>query len=96
MFRSSAPTRHRMANCAPPGFRTRRVAFFESNLSLPLFFESWPAAIDFYILAGILRLGQKYQIDPLRKHALVHLSERTPPPSISSAAPNNGNPFHPF
>ncbi|KAJ7756571.1 hypothetical protein B0H16DRAFT_1538427 [Mycena metata] len=40
------------------------------------FFEAWPTRAEFPIVAGILRLSQKYQVDPLRKRALVHLSER--------------------
>ncbi|KAJ7018912.1 hypothetical protein C8F04DRAFT_357957 [Mycena alexandri] len=42
------------------------------------FFEAWPTRAEFPVVAGILRLSQKYQVDPLRKRALVHLSERCP------------------
>ncbi|KAJ6452661.1 hypothetical protein C8R45DRAFT_1040501 [Mycena sanguinolenta] len=42
------------------------------------YFEPWPARLDFDVVAGVLRLSQKYQLDPLRKRALVHLSRRYP------------------
>ncbi|KAJ7184938.1 hypothetical protein C8R46DRAFT_468554, partial [Mycena filopes] len=40
------------------------------------FFEPWPSTLEFRVVAGILRLSQKYQVDPLWKRALIHLSER--------------------
>ncbi|KAJ7184932.1 hypothetical protein C8R46DRAFT_1300551 [Mycena filopes] len=40
------------------------------------FFEPWPSTPKFPVVAGILRLSQKYQVDPLWKRALIHLSER--------------------
>ncbi|KAJ7436345.1 hypothetical protein FB451DRAFT_193172 [Mycena latifolia] len=42
------------------------------------FFEPWPAPADFPVVAGVLRLSQKYQVDPLKKRGLLHLSERCP------------------
>ncbi|KAJ7254748.1 hypothetical protein C8J57DRAFT_1346569 [Mycena rebaudengoi] len=42
------------------------------------FFESYPAEVAFPIIAGVLRLTKKYQVDPLRNRALHHLSERYP------------------
>ncbi|KAJ6550509.1 hypothetical protein B0H10DRAFT_2084607, partial [Mycena sp. CBHHK59/15] len=42
------------------------------------FFESYPAKTDFDAIFGILRLGQKYQVEPLRKRPLVHLSSAHP------------------
>jgi hypothetical protein len=42
------------------------------------FFEPYPSKVDFDILTGVLRLGHQYQVDPLRKRALVYLSERIP------------------
>ncbi|KAJ6452660.1 hypothetical protein C8R45DRAFT_1223452 [Mycena sanguinolenta] len=42
------------------------------------YFEQWPARVSFDIVAGILRLSQKYQVEPLKKRALVHLSRRYP------------------
>ncbi|KAJ6503063.1 hypothetical protein DFH09DRAFT_1375561 [Mycena vulgaris] len=44
--------------------------------SIPSFFEAWPAEVDFTVVAGILRLSQKYHVDPLKKRALLHFSER--------------------
>ncbi|KAJ7026095.1 hypothetical protein C8F04DRAFT_1126082 [Mycena alexandri] len=40
------------------------------------FFDAGPNRAEFPVVAGILRLSQKYQVDPLRKRALVHFSER--------------------
>ncbi|KAJ7242952.1 hypothetical protein C8J57DRAFT_65079 [Mycena rebaudengoi] len=42
------------------------------------FFDAWPSIVEFDIVAGILRLSHKYQVDPLKKRALQHLSERCP------------------
>ncbi|KAJ7669779.1 hypothetical protein B0H17DRAFT_949103 [Mycena rosella] len=42
------------------------------------FFEAWPSDVDFHIISGVLRLSQKYQVDPLKKRALRHISERCP------------------
>ncbi|KAJ7254785.1 hypothetical protein C8J57DRAFT_1346616 [Mycena rebaudengoi] len=42
------------------------------------FFEPFPAEVDFPTVSGVLRLSNKYQVDPLRKHALRHLSEHYP------------------
>ncbi|KAK7050684.1 BTB domain-containing protein [Favolaschia claudopus] len=42
------------------------------------FFESWPADVDYSVMSGILRLSHKYQVEPLRKRALIHLSKRFP------------------
>ncbi|KAJ7645854.1 hypothetical protein B0H17DRAFT_1215832 [Mycena rosella] len=41
-------------------------------------FDAWPAHVDFHVVAGVLRLSQKYQVEPLKKRALVHLTERFP------------------
>ncbi|KAJ7733565.1 hypothetical protein DFH07DRAFT_894182 [Mycena maculata] len=38
------------------------------------FFMPYPAPTEFRILAGILRLSHKYEVDYLRRRALVHLS----------------------
>ncbi|KAJ7184903.1 hypothetical protein C8R46DRAFT_938879 [Mycena filopes] len=43
------------------------------------FFEAWPVLEEFSTFAAILRLSQKYQVDPLRARALMHLSERCAP-----------------
>ncbi|KAF8144682.1 hypothetical protein K438DRAFT_2029083 [Mycena galopus ATCC 62051] len=42
------------------------------------YFEPWPAEHGFHVVAGVLRLSQKYQVVPLRIRALVHLSRRYP------------------
>ncbi len=42
------------------------------------FFEAFPAATTFPILAGVLRMSHKYEVDELRKRALVHLSSCYP------------------
>ncbi|KAJ7652785.1 hypothetical protein DFH06DRAFT_1093814 [Mycena polygramma] len=42
------------------------------------FFGAVPAMTTFPILAGILRMSHKYEVDGLRKRALVHLSTRHP------------------
>ncbi|KAJ7239963.1 hypothetical protein B0H12DRAFT_1056471, partial [Mycena haematopus] len=42
------------------------------------YFASWPTIIDFEIVAGVLRMSQKYQVAPLRKRALEHISRRYP------------------
>ncbi|KAJ6630402.1 hypothetical protein B0H10DRAFT_1939161 [Mycena sp. CBHHK59/15] len=44
-------------------------AIFDSG-----FFEPYPAQTEFSIVAGNLRLSNKYQVDYLRRRALVHLS----------------------
>ncbi|KAJ7132675.1 hypothetical protein C8R46DRAFT_1015497 [Mycena filopes] len=55
------------------------VTFFLKAIFHYDFFEPWPVRGDFPILAAILRLSQKYQVEPLRRRALVHLSERCAP-----------------
>ncbi|KAJ7018711.1 hypothetical protein C8F04DRAFT_364893 [Mycena alexandri] len=42
------------------------------------FFESVPAKTSFDIIAGVLRMSHKYEVDVLRKRALIHLSSRYP------------------
>ncbi|KAJ7267139.1 hypothetical protein C8J57DRAFT_1067981 [Mycena rebaudengoi] len=42
------------------------------------FFEPYPADAEFEVVSGVLRLSQKYQVDHLRKRALLHLSARFP------------------
>ncbi|KAJ7101452.1 hypothetical protein B0H15DRAFT_876493 [Mycena belliarum] len=42
------------------------------------FFEPWPAKTTYPILAGVLRMSHKYEVDALRKRALVHLSSFHP------------------
>ncbi|KAF8143254.1 hypothetical protein K438DRAFT_1633956 [Mycena galopus ATCC 62051] len=42
------------------------------------FFLPYPAKTDFATMAGIIRLSSKYQVESLRKRALVHLSSAFP------------------
>ncbi|KAJ7034242.1 hypothetical protein C8F04DRAFT_1183530 [Mycena alexandri] len=42
------------------------------------FFESVPAKTSFDIITGVLRMSHKYEVDVLRKRALIHLSSRYP------------------
>ncbi|KAJ7133799.1 hypothetical protein C8R46DRAFT_1362339 [Mycena filopes] len=42
------------------------------------FFPAYPAKTDFNTISGIIRLSTKYQVDALRKRALVHLSSAFP------------------
>ncbi|KAF8127526.1 hypothetical protein K438DRAFT_2000673 [Mycena galopus ATCC 62051] len=52
------------------------VACFLKALLYPQFFESFPAPSTFQIVAAVLRMSHKYDVDVLRKRALVHLSRR--------------------
>ncbi|KAJ7050536.1 hypothetical protein C8F01DRAFT_682457 [Mycena amicta] len=42
------------------------------------FFAPYPAKTDFDAIHGILRLGTKYRVEPLRKRALQHLASAHP------------------
>ncbi|KAJ7111636.1 hypothetical protein C8R43DRAFT_852582, partial [Mycena crocata] len=42
------------------------------------FFAPYPAKTDFDAIHGILRLGTKYRVEPLRRRALQHLSSAHP------------------
>ncbi|KAJ7100470.1 hypothetical protein C8R44DRAFT_566597, partial [Mycena epipterygia] len=42
------------------------------------FFRPFPASTDFDVIVGYLRLGHKYGVDYLRRHALIHLSSGYP------------------
>ncbi|KAJ7640108.1 hypothetical protein DFH06DRAFT_1216614 [Mycena polygramma] len=48
-------------------------AIFDSS-----FFEAYPASTTLEILAGVLRLSDKYEVQHLRRRALVHLSSQFP------------------
>ncbi|KAJ6630419.1 hypothetical protein B0H10DRAFT_1774514 [Mycena sp. CBHHK59/15] len=50
------------------------VTVFLRAIFDPVFFEPYPAATNFHIVAGILRLSNKYAVDYLRHRALVHFS----------------------
>jgi len=49
------------------------VAVFFKALFNHDFFHPYPALTDYETIAGVLRLSHKYQVDSLRKRALVHL-----------------------
>ncbi|KAJ6447454.1 hypothetical protein C8R47DRAFT_1031328, partial [Mycena vitilis] len=42
------------------------------------FFAPYPARTDFDAIHGVLRLGTKYRVAPLRRRALQHLSSACP------------------
>ncbi|KAJ7733621.1 hypothetical protein B0H16DRAFT_1249158, partial [Mycena metata] len=42
------------------------------------FFEPLPATPSFPIVAGVLRMSPKYEVDVLRRRALLHLSSQHP------------------
>ncbi|KAJ7151919.1 hypothetical protein C8R43DRAFT_1127548 [Mycena crocata] len=42
------------------------------------FFDAYPSNANFDVVAGILRLSHKYQVDPLKKRALIHVSNHFP------------------
>ncbi|KAF7339027.1 Zinc finger mynd domain-containing protein 17 [Mycena venus] len=50
-----------------------KVAIFDAS-----FFEAHPAKTTYEIVAGILRLSTKYEVNHLRRRALVHLSSAFP------------------
>ncbi|KAJ7132735.1 hypothetical protein C8R46DRAFT_818567, partial [Mycena filopes] len=54
------------------------VTYFLKALIYSEFFEPYPAKTIFPIIAGVLRMSHKYQVDVLRKRALVHLSSLYP------------------
>ncbi|KAJ7689849.1 hypothetical protein B0H17DRAFT_904472, partial [Mycena rosella] len=56
---------------APPCSSTYRA----SHRS-PRYFPPFPARTSFEIIAGCLRLSHKYEVDYLRRRALIHLSSR--------------------
>ncbi|KAJ7610109.1 hypothetical protein FB45DRAFT_336265 [Roridomyces roridus] len=43
------------------------------------FFAPYPAKTDFDAIHGVLRLGTKYRVEPLRRRALEHLASAHPP-----------------
>ncbi|KAJ7790457.1 hypothetical protein B0H13DRAFT_2689976 [Mycena leptocephala] len=54
------------------------ITYFLKALLYYEFFEPFPAVTTFPILAGVLRMSHKYEVDELRKRALVHLSSCHP------------------
>ncbi|KAJ6531182.1 hypothetical protein B0H19DRAFT_911807, partial [Mycena capillaripes] len=49
------------------------VAVFFRALFNHDFFEPYPARTEYATVVGVLRLSNKYQVDSLRKRALIHL-----------------------
>ncbi|KAJ7760002.1 hypothetical protein B0H16DRAFT_1415678 [Mycena metata] len=64
------------------------VAAFLCALFYYDFFEPFPAPTTFEILASVLRMSYKYEVDALRKRALIHLS------SAHSTQFGDGRPLH--
>ncbi|KAJ7128299.1 hypothetical protein C8R46DRAFT_1237068 [Mycena filopes] len=67
----------------PQGPAILRVRFYYIQQSLHLsalqrFFEPPPTKTSFSVVAGILRMSHKYEVDVLRKRALIHLSSACP------------------
>ncbi|KAK7008073.1 hypothetical protein R3P38DRAFT_3027311 [Favolaschia claudopus] len=54
------------------------VIVFLKALMFSDFFESHPAPTTFAILTGVLRMSHKYDVNHLRKRALVHISANFP------------------
>ncbi|KAJ7435940.1 hypothetical protein FB451DRAFT_1571260 [Mycena latifolia] len=52
------------------------VAEFLSAIFIPEYFLPLPAFTDLDIIMGCLRLSHKYEVDYLRRRALIHLSSR--------------------
>ncbi|KAJ7490854.1 hypothetical protein FB451DRAFT_1079609 [Mycena latifolia] len=52
------------------------VTHFLKAIFVPEYFPSFPALTTFDIIVGCLRLSHKYQVDYLRRRALVHFSSR--------------------
>ncbi|KAJ7759991.1 hypothetical protein B0H16DRAFT_1313090 [Mycena metata] len=56
----------------------RDVTYFLKALIYSEFFEPWPTKALFPVVAGVLRMSHKYQVDVLRRRALLHLSSQHP------------------
>ncbi|KAF7362182.1 hypothetical protein MVEN_00564300 [Mycena venus] len=54
------------------------TAYFLKALLYPQFFEPFPAPTTYPIVAGVLRMSHKYDVEALRKRALAHLSALFP------------------
>ncbi|KAJ7449401.1 hypothetical protein B0H11DRAFT_1877688 [Mycena galericulata] len=52
---------------------SREVKVFFMALFNHEFFKPYPAQTDYLTIEGVLRLSHKYQVDSLRKRALIHL-----------------------
>ncbi|KAJ7100401.1 hypothetical protein C8R44DRAFT_641926 [Mycena epipterygia] len=54
------------------------ITSFLKALLYSEFFESFPVPTTFSVIASVLRMSHKYQVDVLRKRALIHLSSIHP------------------
>ncbi|KAJ6571179.1 hypothetical protein B0H19DRAFT_936860 [Mycena capillaripes] len=54
------------------------ITYFLKALLYSEFFEPFPAQTTFPIIAGVLRMSHKYEVDALRKRALIHLGSMHP------------------
>ncbi|KAJ7100443.1 hypothetical protein C8R44DRAFT_843435 [Mycena epipterygia] len=54
------------------------ITSFLKALIYSEFFESFPAPTTFSVIASVLQMSHKYQVDVLRKRALIHLSSVHP------------------
>ncbi|KAJ7689774.1 hypothetical protein B0H17DRAFT_936713 [Mycena rosella] len=52
------------------------VRYFLKAIFIPEYFPAFPAPTNFSIIVGCLRLGHKYEVDYLRRRALIHLSSQ--------------------
>ncbi|KAJ6460976.1 hypothetical protein C8R45DRAFT_879154 [Mycena sanguinolenta] len=57
---------------------TKDINHFLSALLDYEYFPTWPTRVDFDVVASVLRMSQKYQVAPLRKRALEHVSRLYP------------------
>lgn len=65
-------------DCGEYGLCNADTMYFLKALFDYEFFAPYPAKTDFDAIHGILRLGQKYRVEPLRRRALQHLSSAHP------------------
>ncbi|KAJ7715501.1 hypothetical protein B0H14DRAFT_3013857, partial [Mycena olivaceomarginata] len=75
------PKNVEMMNGCPFVFLTdsaKDLATFLKALIYSDFFESFPAPTTFSDIASVLRMSHKYEVDYLRKRALIHLSAVCP------------------
>ncbi|KAJ7689821.1 hypothetical protein B0H17DRAFT_1202070 [Mycena rosella] len=75
------------------------VTDFLKAIFTPDYFPAFPSRTEFAIIAGCLRLSHKYEVDYLRRHALIHLSSRycttlSEYDSRVLASPNDRHPDH--
>ncbi|KAJ7490871.1 hypothetical protein FB451DRAFT_1124430 [Mycena latifolia] len=52
------------------------ITDFLKAIFVPEYFPAFPAPTKFHIVVGCLRLSHKYEVDYLRRRALIHLSSR--------------------